>query len=591
MNKFVSSLLGSFVGTWIAFMLFGAVIFISGIIMITSLSLSSIKTPPVNISDNSVLYIDQNGVITERPVNRSFQEYINDSEPANNLHEILNAIELAKKDSRISGIYLHNGASSIGFATAKAIRDALQDFKQSTGKWIYAYGEVMDQKGYYVSTIADSIYLNKVGALDIHGIVSTVPFYKGLLEKAGVEMQIIRVGTFKSAVEPYMLTSMSEANRLQTQTYINNLWNNICDSISASRGIEKATINEFADSLLMFSSPEVYVEKRFIDGLCYDHEFESIMKTQLGIPEDEEINYIDVHSFNTTKHDTKKSHNKIAVLYATGDINVSGSKDGINSDELVPEILELAKDKDIKGLVLRVNSPGGSAYASEQIWEALEQFKMTGKPFAVSMSDYAASGGYYISCGAQRIFAEPTTITGSIGIFAMIPNFGGLLSDKLGITTDFVSTNKNSDISVVKALTPAQTAALQGSINRGYELFSQRCAEGRNMDIAKLQSIAEGRVWDATEAKKIGLVDEYGNTSDAVKWVAQKAGISNNFMVTYLPEYKEDFLNMLYAAMSDSYYETKLKEKYGIMYDYFNEINTLLQRDPIQCRMECLTLK
>lgn len=590
MNKFVSSLLGSFVGTWIAFLLFGVVIFISGIIMIASLSLSNVSTPTAKITNNSVLRIDLNGEITERPMNKTLQEYINETEQ-NSLHNILYAIEKAETDDKISGIYVHCGASSTGFASAKAIRDALLEFKEKSGKWIYAYGETIGETEYYISSVADSIYLNPVGALDIHGFMAVVPFYKGLLDKIGVEMQIIRVGTFKSAVEPYMLSSMSDANRLQTQTYLNNLWDNVCDSISSARGISEQTINEYADSLMTFSSPEIAVKEKFIDGLCYDHEFESKIRGLIGINNDEDINYIDVNTFVNAKFKPVKSSNKITVLYATGEIYESGSNDGINSDELVPSILELAKDDDVKGLVLRVNSPGGSAYASEQIWEALEQFKKTGKPFAVSMGDYAASGGYYISCGAQRIFAEPTTITGSIGIFAMVPNFNGLLTDKLGITTDFVTTNANSDMTVIKALSPAQTAAFQRTINRGYELFTTRCATGRKMDINKLKSIAEGRVWDATKAKEIGLIDEYGNTDDAVKWVAEKAGLGNSYDTEYLPEYKEDFMDLLYVTLSNSHYENKMKDKYGMLYDYFEEINTLLKKDQIQCRMENIIIK
>lgn len=590
MNKFVSSLLGSFVGTWIAFLLFGVVIFISGIIMIASLSLSNVSTPTAKITNNSVLRIDLNGEITERPMNKTLQEYINETEQ-NSLHNILYAIEKAETDDKISGIYVHCGVSSTGFASAKAIRDALLEFKEKSGKWIYAYGETIGETGYYISSVADSIFLNPVGVLDIHGFMAVVPFYKGLLDKIGVEMQIIRVGTFKSAVEPYMLSSMSDANRLQTQTYLNNLWDNVCDSISSARGISEQTINEYADSLMTFSSPEIAVKEKFIDGLCYDHEFESKIKGLIGINDDEDINYIDVNTFVNAKFKPVKSSNKITVLYATGEIYESGSNDGINSDELVPSILELAKDDDVKGLVLRVNSPGGSAYASEQIWEALEQFKKTGKPFAVSMGDYAASGGYYISCGAQRIFAEPTTITGSIGIFAMIPNFNGLLTDKLGITTDFVTTNANSDITVIKALSPVQTAAVQRTINRGYELFTTRCATGRKMDINKLKSIAEGRVWDATKAKEIGLIDEYGNTDDAVKWVAEKAGLGNSYDTEYLPEYKEDFMDLLYVTLSNSHYENKMKDKYGMLYDYFEEINTLLKKDQIQCRMENIIIK
>ena len=310
MNKFVSSLLGSFVGTWIAFLLFGVVIFISGIIMIASLSLSNVSAPTAKITNNSVLRIDLNGEITERPMNKTLQEYINETEQ-NSLHNILYAIEKAETDDKISGIYVHCGVSSTGFASAKAIRDALLEFKEKSGKWIYAYGETIGETEYYISSVADSIFLNPVGVLDIHGFMAVVPFYKGLLDKIGVEMQIIRVGTFKSAVEPYMLSSMSDANRLQTQTYLNNLWDNVCDSISSARGISKQIINEYADSLMTFSAPEIAVKEKFIDGLCYDHEFESKIKGLIGINDDEDINYIDVNTFVNAKFKPVKSSNKI----------------------------------------------------------------------------------------------------------------------------------------------------------------------------------------------------------------------------------------------------------------------------------------
>ena len=591
MNKFFSSLLGSFVGTWIAFLVFGIVIFISGMIMLTTLSMSSMKTPVTKISKNSILRIDLAGYIPERPQNKSLQEYINGAGPSNNLFDMLNAIEEAKYNNNISGIYVHCGSASSGLATSKALRDALQSFKKESGKWIYAYGELIDQNDYYIASVADSIFMNPVGMLDIHGLASSIPFYKGLLDKLGVEMQIIRVGTYKSAVEPYMLTSMSEANKLQTQTFINNIWNNLSDSIASARKIRKETINEYADSLKTFDTPNVAVKEKFIDGLCYDHEFESKLKSRIGIEEDDNIKYVDIEDVVNSTSDRNSSSNEIAVLYAEGDIVISSDNgNDICSDKLVPEILDLAKNDDIKGLVLRVNSPGGSAYASEQIWEALEQFKKTGKPLAVSMGDYAASGGYYISCGAQQIFAEPTTITGSIGIFAMIPSFGDLLNNKLGINVEFVTTNANSDISTVKPLTPIQRNAFQNYVNQGYELFTSRCAKGRNMNIAKLKSIAEGRVWDAVEAKKIGLIDQYGNVNDAIEWVAAKAGVSNDYQAVAYPEFKEDFMNVLYSAMHDSYYKS-MKEHYGTMFIYFEEINNLLHQDELQCRMENFVIK
>ncbi len=591
MNKFFSSVIGSFVGTWLAFMIFGVVIFISGIILIASMSFSGVRTPKTTISDRSVLYLDLSGEITERPYNKSLQEYIqSDNVATNDLASILSAIETAKYNSKIYGISLHCGAASRGYATSKAIRDALQDFKES-GKWVYAYGESIEQQDYYVASVADSIFLNPVGMLDIHGLVSTIPFFKTALDKIGVEMQIIRVGTYKSAVEPYILTDMSDANRLQTQTFIQHIWDNLCDSISSARKIDKAVINEFADSLKTFKSPKVAVTEKFIDGLCYNHDFESKIKAQLGIDEDEEINYLNVADVSGNDANSSHSSHKIAVLYAAGDIVVSGDNKSICSDDIVPIILDLAKDDEIKGLVLRVNSPGGSAYASEQIWEALEQFKATGKPFAVSMGDYAASGGYYISCGAQRIFAEPTTITGSIGIFAMIPSSFDLVANKFVINFITVQTNANSDMSIFKPLTPIQRAAYQQTINQGYELFTSRCATGRKMELSQLKNIAEGRVWDATDAKKIGLIDDFGNINDAIDWVAQKAKIESDYSTVDYPKYEEDLMSVIYQTLSGSYYEAQMKERYGILFTYLNEINKVLNADKVQCRMELLSIK
>lgn len=590
MKKFFSTMLGAFVGTWLAFLIFGIVIFVSGIVMMASMTFSSLKMPVASVSDNSVLVLNLSGSIPERSQKANFQDLLEeDYSVPDNLKDILSAISIAKYDSRISGIVVKCNGAGAGFATAKTIRDALSDFRNS-GKWIYAYGESLAQGDYYIASLADSIYMNPVGMLDLHGVVSGIPFFKNTLEKIGVEMQIIRVGTFKSAVEPYMLTEMSEANRLQTQTYISNLWNNLTDSIAVSRKIRKEVINQFADSLGMFSPANEVVKKEFVDGLCYVHEFESKVRMALGLSEDTEIPAVTVSELLTTASNTESS-NKIAVVYASGAIVVSGDKNGINSSELVPEILDLAKDDEIKGLVLRVNSPGGSAYASEQIWEALEQFKKTGKPFAVSMGDYAASGGYYISCGADRIFAEPTTLTGSIGIYAMVPCMSGLLTDKLGVNFDFVKTNANTDISTVKPLTEFQKASFQKNVNAGYELFTSRCAVGRKMNINKLKSIAEGRVWDGMEAKKIGLVDEFGNVTDAVNWVATQAGIIGDYSVSDYPKTKEDFLDLLFSSMSESYYKMNMQERFGNFYPLIEQVENMLKQDELQCRMEYIEFK
>lgn len=588
MKKFMPTFLAAFVGTWVAFLIIGVVIFICGMIMLTSLSFSSINTGTIaSVSNNSVLVLNLKGTITERPYSITWQDYLNDTEAPLNLYDIVRAIDNAATDSKISGIYIRCNAASSGLATSTAIRDALVKFKKDSGKWIYAYGDMIAQNDYYISSVADSIFMNPVGMLDIHGLTSGTMFFKGLLDKLGVEMQIIRVGTYKSAVEPFMLTSMSDASRLQTQTYINNIWGYLKKEMSVSRQLSATAVDDFANNLDTFKDPQVTVDEHFIDGLCYAHEFDDKLKAVCGLSDSDDLSLISVQQYCTTlKPSTNKSANKIAVLYACGEINVTGTAQGINSTDIVPEILELAKNDDIKGLVLRVNSPGGSAYASEQIWEALEMFKKEGKPFAVSMGDLAASGGYYISCGANRIFAEPTTLTGSIGIYGMVPSFEGLMTDKLGLTVDMVTTNKESDFTVYKPMTPTQRNAMQLNVNRGYELFTKRCADGRKMELDTLKSIAEGRVWDASDALRIGLIDEFGDVDSAVEWVATAADVQNDYTTEVYPKQEDDFMSLLYSVLYESSYKTQMKKEFGMLYEYMEEVRTLLNRDRLQCRME-----
>ncbi len=593
MNKFTSTLLGSFIGTWIAFIVLSIVIFICGIIAIASLSMSSLESTTTTIEKNSVLKIKLSGTIEERQSDLDMSQflYTNELPKVENLENLLKAIDNAKKDNHIEGIYMYCGGVNAGFATLKAVRDALIDFKTS-GKWIYSYGESLAQSDYYLASVSDRILMNKVGMLDVHGIGSNIPFFKGFLDKIGVEMQVIRVGTYKSAVEPYMLTQMSEANRLQTQTFIDNIWNEIATEISASRGIDKETINLYADSLYALSNPQKAVDLKMIDNLVYDHEAKEAIMKKLGIDDDDDLNFVSPTELNQATIAPKKSANKIAVLYAVGEIKVKGSAiNEIYSDKLVPVIEDAAEDDDIKGMVLRVNSPGGSAYASEQIWEALQQFKATGKPLAVSMGDYAASGGYYISCNADRIFAEPTTITGSIGIYGLIPNLEKVLNDKLGINFGLVKSNANTDMSVTKALTPFQRQSYQRLINDGYELFTKRCSDGRDIEINQLKSIAEGRVWDGQEALKNKLVDEHGNLKDAITWVAQKAKVSDDYSVESLPEIKDDFLTTLLFTLSEEGIDAKMQERYGVVYEYVKEIENILSRDKVQCRMETIVIE
>lgn len=580
MNKFVSSLLGAFAGTWIAFFVFGFLIFFFGIAVLSSVSFSSVVA---EINDNSILTINLTGTINDRPSNKTIQELIKDNQdPNENLHEILLAIKNAETNDKIKGICLNCGNVSTGFATASAIRNALSDFKKKSGKRIYAYGHSFSQKDYYIATVADSVFMNPVGQLDIHGLTSTTMFYKGALDKLGIDMQILRVGSFKSAVEPFTRTSMSEESKLQTQTFIDNIWENVCSDIAKARKVEVATVKEFADSLYAFDKAEVAVSKKLVDGTCYQHQFEDKLRRLSGLENGDELNLVSAYTAASQYQDASYS-DKIAVLYAEGEIYVTGDNKSINSADIVPQIIELADDESVKGLVLRVNSPGGSAYASEQIWEALEYFKSKKKPFAVSMGDNAASGGYYISCGADRIFAEPSTITGSIGIFGMIPSVKNLMNDKLGITTDFVTTTPNANLSVFEPLTPSQINAVQESVDNGYELFTSRCAKGRKMPVDSIRKIAEGRVWDGTNALAIGLIDQYGGIDDAVRWVAKKAAI-DDYSTEFYPEHTPDFINILYNTIEVSVKTEYLPNKQW--QEYVMKVQGILKKDRIQCRME-----
>ncbi len=584
MNKFVSSLLGAFTGTWLAFFVFGIFIFFAGIAMVSSLASVAISSEP-SVEDKSILQIDLTGEISETSSNKSLKELINSKgEKEESLRQILNAIETASTNDKIKGIYIKCDGAGVGVASASAIRNALIDFKKKSGKWVYAYGDEISQNDYYIASVADKIYLNPVGCLDIHGLTSQTMFYKGLLDKLGVEMQIVRVGTYKSAVEPYFLTEMSEASRYQTQEFLNNVWKNICDDISASRKVKASVIQNYADSIGAYLEAEKAVNAKLLDELCYERQFESKLRKLVGISESDELNFVSpsqVAGLETLG--TPDSNGHIAVIYAEGEINDSGS--GINSSELVPQIVKLANDKDVKGLVLRVNSPGGSAFASEQIWEALNFFKSQKKPFAVSMGDYAASGGYYISSGADKIFADKSTITGSIGIFGVVPNLKKLANDKFGVTTDFVSTAANSNMTIFEPLTPAQREVVQRSVNRGYELFVSRCATGRKKTTDQIKAIAEGRVWDGVSAKKIGLIDEFGGINDAIKWVAAKANLKPDCEARVYPEFKPDFINLLYNTLQNSASVSLQNSSNYELVKYVNSVQQILQRDRIQCRM------
>lgn len=591
MKKFILIVCGSFVGVWLALAFFT----IASVVMSFAIfgSMASMGAQSVSIKNNSLLYIDLSGVINEREGSGDFDPMSllqggDFSEPAS-LDVLTKAIAAAQSDKKIKGIYIDCEGVAASPATLFELRAALSDFKKQSGKFIYAYGnEGISQADYYVASVADSIFLNPVGAVDIHGLAASIAYPKRLLDKLGIEMQVIRVGTFKSAVEPYMIDSISPANRLQQQHYLGSIWGSMTDSMATARHLTPARINQLADSIVITMPADSLKANKLIDGICYRRDFENKLKKLTKVDLDDDLNLVSPQDMcaNAASAENTSAPKEIAVVYAVGEIDgQSGS--GIDSEELVETIQELENDKDVKGLVLRVNSPGGSAFGSEQIWHALDDFKKSGKTFAVSMGDYAASGGYYISCGAQRIFAEPVTITGSIGIFGVIPNLKGVVNDKLNVNISTVKTNTNADFGVItKPLTAVQRAAMQGMINRGYDLFTRRCADGRHVSQDSIKKIAEGRVWDGISAKQIGLVDEFGNLDKAINWVAKKENLDKrDYKVNTYPSTKNKWLKML-DKYTSAKADEQLQQRFGIIYEGYRQAEAILSRKHVLCLMQ-----
>ena len=589
MKKFILIVCGSFVGALLAFLFFMFAAMIMSIGMMGTMGSSKKVTP---VTKNSVLVLDLGTTITERggsdPLDMMSLLQGEGMPVSMGLNTIIAGIGKAAENDKIDGIFIKCNGVSGAPATLEAIRHALKDFKKS-GKWIAAYGyEGINQADYYLASVADSIYLNPVGSVDIHGMASMTPYMKKLLDKVGVEMQIIRVGTFKSAVEPYMLDDMSDANRLQQEHYLGAIWKEMLDSIAKDRKLTSVALNTLADSIVVTFDAERLVKEKLVDKLVYKKEMNDILCQRLGVEDVEDINTVYCGDLATDLEETA-SGDHIAVVYAVGEIDGSSSfgssNEGIDTEDLSGTIYDLIDDDNVKGMVLRVNSPGGSAFGSEQLWKAIEDFKATGRPVAVSMGDYAASGGYYISCGADRIFAERTTITGSIGIFGMIPCASELIENKLGVHMASVKTNENADMTgLYKKLTPSQTASLQQMINKGYDLVTKRCANGRHVTQDSIKQIAEGRVWDGVTAKQIGLVDEFGGVAEAVAWVANKAKLGKDYKTQNYPALKDPFQSMLDKYMVTRY-ESRLQSEMGLLYDWHKQLQRILGRDHILCLM------
>lgn len=586
MKQFFMSFLGTVAGIFVSGFLISIGLFILTILAIVSSATHS----EYSVKDKSILYLDLSREIVEQPASLDLMATLtNDGPSADVLYNIIDAIDAAADDDRIKGIFIDANGSSAGTAQRKAIVDALQRFKKS-GKWVYSYGDVYSQGDYYIAASAsDSLYINPLASVDIHGLGGRMMFFKNLLDKIGVEMQVVKVGTYKSAVEPFILTEPSAASIEQQQLYLDNLWKDIRASIAKGRKVSADSVNAWANSFSFTFDASQIIKKRIADASAYRHEFIDKLKEMTDIDKDDDLRLVTPAQYITSK--PHKSHKTtIAVLYASGDITESG-KDGIASDRLVPEILELAENDDIDGLILRVNSGGGSAFASEQIWEALGEFKeITGKPFYVSMSDYAASGGYYISCGADKIYAEPVTITGSIGIFGLIPNIRGLVTDKLGVTTYPISTNPaGAQPDIFAPMTENQRAGMQSYVDRGYELFVKRVADGRKKTVAQIKTIAEGRVWDGREALRIGLVDKLGGLDTALADMARELGVES-WSVERYPKAKDDVLTAL-LMMSDRMEQRALERKLGDAAEIYRTIESIRQYQGVQARMQPIVIE
>lgn len=587
LKKFFISMLGTIAGLWIS-ILIGFVVLVC---IISSIAASMISSPvnDISLSDKSILYINLDGAIPERYQPTGWFQMLQDVEnEGDSFVDMIDAIKFAANDGKISGLYLTGGALTVGSASREELLEAVEQFKQS-GKWVVAYGDTYMQSAYQIASVADNVYLNPMGSVDVHGVASMTMFYTGLLEKLGVKMHVVRVGTFKSAVEPFFAKEMSPASRLQTQAMVDTIWSVTADAVATNRGLALADVTAWADSIISSWPAERTLEAGAVTALDYRRKVEDELRARVGLDRDETLPLVTATQYMSQQKvaDTESDH--LAVLFAVGDI-VDTGEGGIVGDVMTPQIIELADDEHVKGLVLRVNSGGGSAFASEQIWEALEYFKSTGKPFYVSMGDMAASGGYYISCGADRIYADRSTLTGSIGVFGLIPDLSGLLTNQLGLTISTVQSNPNAvPLNIYGNMSEQQLVALQAGVNDIYETFTKRVADGRDMPQDSVKQIAEGRVWVGGKAVELGLVDEIGGFHKVVAAAASAAGVAAD-KVVYYPEIEEDFMMQLVreARHSVSYGGMTID---GAALRTMRLVQYLSTMNPMQARMEPVEIR
>ena len=582
MKDFIKYTMATVVGLVLVSIIMGILTFVSMAGMIASEGMSS------PIEKKSVLRITLKGSITERAGEENpLSKLGGETTQQIALDQALQALEKAAKNDKIEGIYMEGGILSAYPAEVQELRQALLKFKKS-GKWIIAYADTYSRSAYYLCSVADKVYLNPIGMLDWSGLSSNPMFFTGLMKKLGIKMQVFKVGTYKSAVEPYIAELMSDATRALVSSYQQSIWSSMLKDVAKSRKTTAEALNSLADSLTILSGPEASVKGGLVDKLCYLGEVKKILKNKAKMEEDESLRFVSISDVALSEELNDKVDDEIAVYYAYGEIkeDITGGfaqESAITSKQMTKDLQELREDDDVKAVVLRVNSPGGSAYASEQIWREVQLLSKE-KPVIVSMGALAASGGYYISCGANKIFAEPTTLTGSIGIFGMIPDATELLTDKLGLSFDVVKTNAHSDFGAMgRPLNESECRLMQAYINQGYELFTGRVAQGRNISQDSVKAVAEGRVWTGEQAMKIGLVDKLGNLNDAIAAAAKAAKIEK-YSVGRYPEPAPWFASLLQEKKAD-YMDSQMRSALGEFYPAFSLIRDLKNQDAIQARM------
>ncbi len=570
---------------------FGLIMTILGFICIIGMIASSNSKP--TLKDNAVMVLKLQGQIEDRSEDNWLGELT--GEQFNNLgmNKILSSIRKAKDEEKVKGIYLETGILESDYATLQEIRNALADFKKS-GKWIIAYGDALSQGGYYLASVANKVYVNPEGNVDWHGIASQPQYIKDVAAKFGVHFTVVKVGKYKSYTETYTEDKMSDANREQVSRYISGLWQQMLADVSKSRNISKDSLNRYADGLMVFDDAQLLKSRKMVDGFCYYDEIRDVVKRQLGLKTDETINQVDYNDVDMAIDDSNLMGEEIAVYYCQGSIvrmetpSIYGSEQQIVSTKVIKDLQELADNSQVKAVVLRINSGGGDAYASEQIWRAVKELNKK-KPVVVSMGGMAASGAYYMSMGAQYIMAQPTTLTGSIGIFGALPDFSDLMTKKLGFKYDEVKTNRNSAYASAGMSRPwsaEEITTMQNYVNRGYNLFRKRVAEGRKMSTEQVEKIAQGRVWLGTDAKNIKLIDGFGGLNDAIDKAAKLAHLSSYQAVEYpaLAGWMEQLMDMA-GGNKGTYLDEQLRLALGDLYQPFIMIRNMKEKEPIQAAL------